>query len=237
MNIISAVIILIVLLYVVLGFKRGVIKTGVSLIGTIAILIISYVLKDVIANFLMEKLPFFNFGGIFDGITSINVLMYNMISFIVVFVILYCILNILITLSGLVEKILKITVILAIPSKILGALLGLIEGVLVAFLITFVLLHLAPTEKYVMDSPLAIVLLERTPFIGRMTTSTTLALEDINKIVNSLKEDDNRSEANYEVLHKLIYWKVITVEEAQKLIDNKKIEFENDIELNGWLND
>lgn len=233
MNIISAVIILIVLLYVVLGFKRGVIKTGVSLIGTIAILIISYVLKDIIANFLMEKLPFFNFGGIFDGITSINVLMYNMISFIVVFVILYCILNILITLSGLVEKILKITVILAIPSKILGALLGLIEGVLVAFLITFVLLHLAPTEKYVMDSPLAIVLLERTPFIGRMTTSTTLALEDINKIVNSLKEDDNRSEANYEVLHKLIYWKVITVEEAQKLIDNKKIEFENDIELNG----
>ena len=233
MNIISAVIILIVLLYVVLGFKRGVIKTGVSLIGTIAILIISYVLKDVIANFLMEKLPFFNFGGIFDGITSINVLMYNMISFIVVFVILYCILNILITLSGLVEKILKITVILAIPSKILGALLGLIEGVLVAFLITFVLLHLAPTEKYVMDSPLAIVLLERTPFIGRMTTSTTLALEDINKIVNSLKEDDNRSEANYEVLHKLIYWKVITVEEAQKLIDNKKIEFEKDIELNG----
>ena len=233
MNIISAVIILIVLLYVVLGFKRGVIKTGVSLIGTIAILIISYVLKDVIANFLMEKLPFFNFGGIFDGITSINVLMYNMISFIVVFVILYCILNILVTLSGLVEKILKITVILAIPSKILGALLGLIEGVLVAFLITFVLLHLAPTEKYVMDSPLAIVLLERTPFIGRMTTSTTLALEDINKIVNSLKEDDNRSEANYEVLHKLIYWKVITVEEAQKLINDKKIEFENDIELNG----
>ncbi len=233
MNIISAVIILIVLLYVVLGFKRGVIKTGVSLIGTIAILIISYVLKDIIANFLMEKLPFFNFGGIFDGITSINVLMYNMISFIVVFVILYCILNILITISGLVEKILKITVILAIPSKILGALLGLIEGVLVAFLITFVLLHLAPTEKYVMDSPLAIVLLERTPFIGRMTTSTTLALEDINKIVNSLKDDDNRSEANYEVLHKLIYWKVITVEEAQKLIDNKKIEFENDIELNG----
>lgn len=233
MNIISAIIILIVILYVIMGFKRGVIKTGVSLVGTIAILIISYVLKDIVANFLMDKLPFFNFGGIFEGITSINVLMYNMISFIVVFVVLYCVLNILITLSGLVEKILKITVILAIPSKILGALLGLIEGVLVAFLLTFVLLHLAPTEKYVMDSPLAIVLLERTPFIGRMTTSTTLALEDINKIVNSLKEEDNRSEANYEVLHKLIYWKVITVEEAQKLINDKKIEFDNDIELNG----
>ena len=233
MNIMSVVIILIVLLYVALGFKRGVIKTGVSLIGTIAILVVSFVLKDIVANFLMEHLPFFNFGGIFEGITSINILMYEMISFIVVSVVLYCVLNILLTLSGLIETLLKLTIVLAIPSKILGALLGLVEGVIVAFLVSFVFLHLAPTEKYVMDSKLAIVLLERTPFIGRMTTSTTLALEDINKIVNSLKEDDNRSEANYKVLHHMIYWKVITVEQAQKLINDKKIEFENDVELNG----
>ena len=233
MNIMSVVIILIILFYVVLGFKRGVIKTGVSLIGSVAILVVSYVLKDIVANFLMDKLPFFNFGGIFEGITSINILMYEMISFIVVFVILYCVLNILLTLSGLIEKILKFTIVLAIPSKILGALLGLVEGVIVAFLVAFVFLHLAPTEKYVMDSKLAIVVLERTPFIGKMTTSTTLALEDINKIVNSLKEDDNRSEANYKVLHQMIYWKVITVDQAQKLINDKKIEFDNDVELNG----
>lgn len=233
MNIMSVVIILIVLFYVVLGFKRGVIKTGVSLIGSVAILVVSYVLKDIVANFLMDKLPFFNFGGIFEGITSINILMYEMISFIVVFVILYCVLNILLTLSGLIEKILKFTIVLAIPSKILGALLGLVEGVIVAFLVAFVFLHLAPTEKFVMDSKLAIVVLERTPFIGKMTTSTTLALEDINKIVNSLKENDNRSEANYKVLHQMIYWKVITVDQAQKLINDKKIEFDNDVELNG----
>ena len=66
-----------------------------------------------------------------------------------------------------------------------------------------------------------------------MTTSTTLALEDINNIVNSLKEDDNRSDANFKVLHQMIYWKVITVDEAQKLIDNKKIVFDNEVELGG----
>ena len=55
MNIMSVVIILIVLFYVVLGFKRGVIKTGVSLIGSVAILVVSYVLKDIVANFLMDK--------------------------------------------------------------------------------------------------------------------------------------------------------------------------------------
>ena len=86
MNISSAVIILIVLFYVFLGFKRGVIKTGVSLVGTVAILIVSYVLKDILANFLMEHLPFFNFGGVFDGITSINDIIYSNICNIILFI-------------------------------------------------------------------------------------------------------------------------------------------------------
>ena len=55
--------------------------------------------------------------------------------------------------------------------------------------------------------------------------------EDINNIVNSLKEDDDRSEANFKVLHQLIYWKVISVDEAQKLIDDKKLEFNNEVQL------
>lgn len=231
MNIFSVAIILVVLLYGVLGFKRGVIRTGVSLLGTVAILIISYVLKDLIADFLIKHLPFFNYGGVFEGITSINILIYKMIAFIVVFVVLYCILNVLITLSGLIEKILKMTIVLAIPSKIMGGILGIIEGLIVAFLATFALFHLAPTQKYIMDSPVAVILLERSPFISSLTTSTTLALEDISNIVNNLKENSNRSEANYEILHRMIYWKVITVEEAQWLIDNNKIVLDNDVEL------
>ena len=231
MNLISVVIFLIVLLYVIMGFKRGVIKTGVSLIGTFAILILSFVFKDTLANFLMKNLPFFNFAGVFNGIKAINILMYEIVSFVVIFVVLYCILNILLSLSGLIEKILKLTIILAIPSKILGALLGLIEGIVVAFLLTFVLLHLGPTEKMVMESKTAIVLLERTPIIGKMAVNTTLALEEINNLVNDLKKDDDRQAANLNVLNKLIYYKIISGEDAQKLIDNKKIVFDSDVKV------
>ena len=31
----------------------------------------------------------------------------------------------------------------------------------------------------------------------------------------------------------MIYWKVISTDEAQKLIDNKKIVFDNEVELGG----
>ena len=223
MNLISVIIILIVLLYVVLGFKRGVIRSGVQLIGTIAVLVIAFSLKGLLANFLMKILPFFNFGGVFEGITSINILIYELISFVVIFVILYCILNILLTLSGLIEKILKMTIILAIPSKILGALLGLVEGVIMAFLISFILVHIPVTEKMVMESKIAIVVLERTPIIGTIAARTTLAIEDINNLLNDLDKNANREEANFKVLHTLIYYKVISEEDAQTLLDNGKI--------------
>ena len=224
MSMFSAILLLIVLFYGVYGFKRGVIKTGVSLVGTIAILVISYVFKDYLASILMKHLPFFNFGGIFNGISSINILMYEMISFMFIFIILYCILNILLSLSGFIEKLLKMTIILAIPSKILGAILGLIEGIII---------HIPATEEYVMNSKTSIVLLERTPFIGEMALKTTLALEEINNDLKEVKTEDDIEKANLKVLHTLIYYKLIDQKDAQKLIDDKKIVFKNNVEVGG----
>ena len=223
MDIISVAVILVILLCGVLGFKKGVIKTGVQLIGTICVLIIAYALKDSVANLLMKYLPFFNFGGIFEGITAINILMYEMISFIVIFILLYCILNILLTLSGAVEKLLKFTIILAIPSKILGFILGLMEGVIFTYMILFVFLHLPQTENMVMDSKVALVVLERTPFIGSVALKTTLALEKINDIVTDLNDDTSRDEINFNVIHTLVYYKIISQEDVEELMNSGKL--------------
>lgn len=223
MDIISVAVILVILLCGVLGFKKGVIKTGVQLIGTICVLIIAYALKDSVANLLMKYLPFFNFGGIFEGITAINILMYEMISFIVIFILLYCILNILLTLSGAVEKLLKFTIILAIPSKILGFILGLMEGVIFTYMILFVFLHLPQMENMVMDSKVALVVLERTPFIGSVALKTTLALEKINDIVTDLNDDTSRDEINFNVIHTLVYYKIISQEDVEELMKSGKL--------------
>ena len=222
-DIISVAVILVILLCGVLGFKKGVIKTGVQLIGTICVLIIAYALKDSVANLLMKYLPFFNFGGIFEGITAINILMYEMISFIVIFILLYCILNILLTLSGAVEKLLKFTIILAIPSKILGFILGLMEGIIFTYMILFVFLHLPQTENMVMDSKVALVVLERTPFIGSVALKTTLALEKINDIVTDLNDNTSRDEINFNVIHTLVYYKIISQEDVEELMKSGKL--------------
>ena len=229
MNIIDIVSILIILLFGVIGLKKGVIKTLVQLVGTCAVLVLAFVLKDFLANFLMDLLPFFNFGGIFDGITAINVLIYELIAFIVIYIVLYCVLSILINLAGLVEKLLEITVVLAIPSKIMGGILGLIEGLVMAFIITFILFHIPATEPMVAESKFSIVLLERTPIIGSLAASSTQALERINEILNEMDESSNREDVNFQVLHTLVYYNIISKEDAQKLIDDGKIVFSNTV--------
>lgn len=227
MNIVDIVLIIIILFFGVLGFKRGVVKSLVQLVGTICITVIAYLLKDYLAKFLMGFMPFFNFTGIYAGITAMNVLIYEMLSFVVIFVILDCGLNILLSLSGFVEKILKFTIVLAIPSKIMGALLGLIEGLIFAFVLSFVALHLPQTEKYVMDSKLSIVILERTPFVGNTMKSTTLALQDIQKILKDVKKGDNKNAINAEVVQELIRYNIVPRETIHDLIKKKKIDLGN----------
>ena len=229
MNLVDIICIVIILLFALWGFKRGVIKSLVQLVGTCAVLVLAWVFKDSLANLLMSFMPFFDFGGIFSGVTSMNIVIYELISFVVIYILLYCILSIIINISGLIEKILKLTVILAIPSKILGAILGLIEGVIMAFLVTFIMFHLPQTESMVAESKFAIILLERTPIIGPMAVDTTLALEDINEILEAMKNESDRESVNFQVLHTLVYYNVISKEDAQKLIDDDKIHSTNTV--------
>ena len=229
MNFVDIVIIACIAIGALLGWKKGVIKTLVQLIGMIAILIISYTFKDILADYLMNVMPFFNFAG-FDGISAINILMYELIAFIVIFIILYCVLNILLTLSGLIEKLLKLTIILAIPSKILGAIVGAIEGLVLAFIITFIMFHAGITTKAVYESASGVVVLERTPFIGQVMAKSTLALEDVSELLEKFegeRTEETKKELNAQVLSILIHYNIVSKDSVQKLVDDKKLDMEN----------
>lgn len=229
MSVIDIICIAIILIFTFIGLKKGVVKSLVQLIGTCAVLVLAFVFKDMLANFLMKYLPFYNFGGIFDGITSINILIYELISFVVIYILLYCVLSIVINLAGLVEKLLELTVVLAIPSKILGAIVGLIEGIIMAFLVAFILFHVPVTQNTVAESKFSIVLLERTPIIGSLAASSTQALEEINEILNDLEEGENKEDLNFQVLHVLVSYNLISKEDAQTLIDEGKLKFSGTI--------
>ena len=137
-NIIDTVIVLIVMMGAIVGMKRGVIKQSVMTIGLILVLVLSFLLKNPVSALMYKYMPFISFHGLLENLAVLNILLYEIIAFGIVFSVLSAILIALIKISSILEKILRATVILAIPSKILGFILGAVEYYLVVFIILFI---------------------------------------------------------------------------------------------------
>ena len=124
MNIVDILIIVFILLGAFIGFRDGFTKALVNAVGVIIVTVIAYVLKNPVSEILMSFMPFFNFGGI----TSLNIVLYEVIAFLLVFSVLMIILKIVAVTTGIFETFLKFTIVLGIPSKILGAVVGAIKN-------------------------------------------------------------------------------------------------------------
>ncbi len=239
-TVVDILIIIFVLLGALAGWKKGLIKSLVSLIGLIAVVIISYSLRYSLAEFLIDKLPFFNFAG-FEGLTAINILVYNVISFIVIFVILYCVLNIVIAVTGFIDTLLKFTVIWILPSKIGGAIVGFLEAWVFVFVVLFALASFNVTANFIIDSKGANIVFDYTPIIGNYLYGTTNGARDIYKGIKELQADETKTtrDVNLYILQTEISYGLITKEKAQELVDIGKIDL-GDVQFSKkdalWLN-
>ena len=117
------------------------------------------------------------------------------------------------------------TIILGIPSKIIGAVLGFLEALVFSFIVLFILLQFNATSKMVSDSTLARSIIDKTPIIGHMVNDTYKAIQDINKLQDKYKNDNNKDAYNAEILTIMLKYEVVTPEVTQKLINNKKLDF------------
>lgn len=217
------------------GTRKGLIKSAVSFIGLVAIIIISYSLKTPVANFLIDNFPFFQYYG---GLTSLNILVYNLVSFVVIFILLYCILNIIITLTGFIDTLLKFTVIWIIPSKIGGALLGFLEAWVFLFLILFVLTQFNVTNSFINNSKVSDIILNHTPVVGTFLGNASNAAKDIYATINENKNSDVNT-LNLTILQIEINYGLVTKDKAQELIDTGKMGIDNVLFGKGnslWLN-
>ena len=78
MEIVDILILLVILSFGLTGASNGFFKQTVLTVGTILVFVLSYKLKDYIANFLSYRFPFFNFSGPFEGLSTVNIILYQM---------------------------------------------------------------------------------------------------------------------------------------------------------------
>lgn len=224
-NIVDALIILFIALMGVIGFKRGVVKQTVSTVGVIIILILAFQLKNPLAEFLSLHLPFFDFFGAFEGVTALNIILYQLISFLVIFALLEIVLKVLISITGVIEKIFKYTIILGIPSKLLGLLVGLIEGFVFTFIVLFFLKQPAFNIKEFESSTLTSKILESTPVLSGFASDLVETFNDVYLLGKEYSISDPNT-LNRETVDVMLKHGVISTDYVVKLIDADKIEID-----------
>lgn len=221
MNILDALIIIFLLVGALAGYRRGLIKQAVLLVGLIVSLVLSFYIRVPVSTFFYKNLPFFNFDGIFNGISVLNILLYEVIAFLLVFSILYLVLRILLAVSGLIEKVLRATIILGFFSRIGGMIVGAIESYVIVFLILFVFSQPFINVSGLENSKFCDNILENTPVLSDMTENLRHVTEEIEYIIDSYKGKD--IDFNEKTIEIFIKYDIITQENIDLLKEKGKL--------------
>ena len=225
MNVVDVVIVVLLILGGLAGFKAGVIKKLTDFLGMFAVVILAFYLKNYISVIMYENLPFFNFFGLINGINALNILLYEVIAFLVIFILLLFVLKVFLLATGLIEKILKATVILSIPSKILG----IIEMYVYIFLVLVIATLPVFDSSFLKDSKMANYILDNTLVLSNVSNEITDIYGDVYDIIDNRKDKSNE-EMNEEILKVLIDKKVVTKESVKKLVERNKVHI-NDMSI------
>lgn len=223
MNIIDVVVILFILAAGVVGFKRGVFKELVMTVGLLLVYVLAFKLKDPLANALSLNLPFFKFAGVFEGATTLNIIMYQAIAFIIVFSLLMIAFRIILSLTGFIEKVLNFTIILGIPSKILGFIVGIIEGYIIAFIFVFIMSQPFLRIDVVEQSKFREPILNSSPILSSVVSETNNAIKDIYILEKNFYNSKDVDYFNSEVVKILLKYDIVTVDYISKLRAADKI--------------
>ena len=230
MNIIDVIIVLFLALGAVVGFKRGAIKSLVSFIGLVLALILAYFLKNPVSSLMYEFLPFFDFGGIFKGITVLNILLYEVLAYFLVLAILFIGVRLLSFVGNTIEKALKFTIVLGIPSKIIGIFVGFIENYIYAFIILYCLSLPMFNISLIKESNLTNKMLNNTPLLSSAVSKPLSAFVDVYDLSQKYDES-SKNEFNKESLDVLLKNEIITVDSAEKLINKGKLKIDGAEEI------
>lgn len=223
---IDVVLIVVILFGAFIGFKKGLINNIISFIGVIIAIMIAWYLKNPISEFMYTSLPFFSFKG---ETALINIIIYELIAFLLIATILLIILKLIVKVTGLIDKILSVTTTLGFISKILGFAFGFIETYVLSFIVLFILYHCTGLYNEIDNSVVASRMLNSTPVLSKFVEGESKSLQEISDLKDIYKVGTD--EYNEHLFETLIKYNVIDTKTAKKLVEKDKVKVPNALDI------
>ncbi len=199
MGLVDAIIIIILIIGILDGVRKGALGSFVGFFGSLLVFILSWLLKGSVANFLISKLP------VIGGNAAISVLIYTIISFILLLIVFGLIYEVLLKVTNVIEKVFDATIVLGFISRVIGAVFGLIKTYIFLFAVVFILSIF--NISYLNQSKLYNAILEKTPLVGNVAKSTWNLIKDVYN-----NKDISQS------LNDMVNNKILTEENKNKLL-------------------
>ncbi len=225
MNVFSIGIILLLIMFGIVGAKRGIIKEGAALLGVVITFIISFMLKTPIGNLLCKILPVISFGKDLEGLSALSILAYHLIAFLVIFVIVLSIIGLVMKLSKYIQKLVNMTIVLIIPSAIGGFIIGMLSGYLILFIVLINLNIFLNDSDIYRESKVANYITNKTPLLSDTCKNYQTTVLDIYSLANNISEETiSNTEANSIAIDKMLSNKIVSKGLIIDLIESNKIE-------------
>lgn len=227
MNLVDLIIIVLLVMGAIVGFKRGLIRQLLSLCGTVVAAVLAFIFKTPLAQLLCEYLPFFSFKGVLAGLSVLNLFVYEVIAFLIILAIFVGLLQVLIYLSNILEKIVSMTIIFALPSKLAGALFGVLENYIVVFIILYIVSLPFFDIDIIRNSELRDPIVTKTPILNKLAKKSVEVGTEIANLVDKYKIEDDKNQYNLDTLDVLLKYNITKVETVDRLVEKNKIQLVN----------
>ena len=225
MNVLDIALVLVLIMSAIVGFRRGAIKEIVSFVGIIIVFIVAFSFKGVLGNVLCKWLPFFNFAGNLEGVIVLNILLYPLIAFLIIYSLLFSVYMIVVKISGIVQKIVHMTVILWLPSKLIGAVVAFITGYVMVFVVLLALLIPLKDTSIFKESKFANYIVYDTPVLAASSNNISTSINEVYSLGEDLSKGNiSKNEANLETMDVLFKYKIVSPKTARQLVILDKLD-------------
>lgn len=225
LNVFDIGIILLLVMFIIVGFKNGAIRELFALVGIIVVFVLSYSLKGILGNILCIVLPFFKITGVVEGLSVMNILLYQAIAFMIVFAILLTLYEILLKVSKFIQKIVNLTIILILPSKILGGIIAFVKGWIVLFAVFLCLMIPLKNTELFTSSTMVNKIIYNTPVLSSHSSNFINSVEEIYNLEKQLSNKEiSKNEANLKTLDLMLKHKIVDKSTVEQLVKLHKLD-------------
>ena len=225
MNVFDIGIVLVIIMFGIVGAKRGLIKEAASLIGVLVTFVLAFMLKGPIGNLLCKFLPVIDFGSDLQGLSALSILAYHLIAFLIMFIIILLIVGIVMKISKFIQKIVNMTIVLILPSAIGGFIVGMLSGYFIVFIVLINLNMFLQGSDVFTESKVSNYMIYDTPVLSATSRTYATTVYEVYQLGNDIKNDKiSPEEANSIAIDEMLKTKIISKEAIIDLINVGKVE-------------